>query len=275
MSILGPLLIVAFYGVVIWSTVASGGEEKTVLVIDKSEQIGNQLEDDKNITFLQTPNGELPLDLAISQLNSSDYDAILYLPDFELDNPKGFKVYVKKNLSASSESYIRKNIEKEIEQMRLRKTGVDPNILKNAKVRISLNTKVVDKDGVEKSSNAGVTSIIGIVAGLIIYMFIFLYGVQVMRGVIEEKTNRIIEVVISSVKPFQLMMGKIIGIAGVGLTQIVIWVVLGSVISLVFSTIFGLDQLAEIQQSGGVGAEPSQFWKSRNSTRSFKSLGSI
>lgn len=253
MSILEPLLIVAFYGIIIWSTVASGGEEKSILVIDESQRIGKELEDDDNITFLQTANNSLPLDSAISQLNTSDYDAVLFIPKFRLDDPKGFKVYVKKTLSASTDSYIRKNIEKEIEQIRLRETGVDPNILKEARADISLETKVIDKDGVEKNSNVGIASVIGIVAGFIIYMFIFLYGVQVMRGVIEEKTSRIVEVIISSVKPFQLMMGKIIGIAGVGLTQIVIWVVLGTIISTIFGAIFGLDQIMEMQNNGGVG----------------------
>ncbi|MFT5915219.1 MAG: ABC-2 type transport system permease protein [Flammeovirgaceae bacterium] len=229
MSILGPLLIVAFYGVVIWSAMSSSGEEKTVLVIDESRKIGKHLEDDKGLIFLQTEAGALPLDSAISQFNKSNYDAILFIPDFKIQNPEGFKVYIKKSLSASTDSYIRRNIEKEVEQMRLQNAGIDPAILKDSKIRISLDTKVIDKDGVEKNSNAKITSVIGVAAGFVIYMFIFLYGVQVMRGVIEEKTNRIIEVVISSVKPFQLMMGKIIGIAGVGLTQIMIWVVLGSI----------------------------------------------
>ena len=104
--------------------------------------------------------------------------------------------------------------------------GIDEKLISAIKSNVNIASVEVQEDGTQKESNAGVSMIVGYVCGFMIYMFIFLYGVQVMRGVIEEKTNRIIEVIISSVKPFQLMLGKIIGIALVGLTQFLLWIVI-------------------------------------------------
>ncbi|MDO7744630.1 MAG: ABC transporter permease, partial [Pedobacter sp.] len=99
------------------------------------------------------------------------------------------------------------------------------------KSSVSIDTKKIGETGKEEDSSAGASTIIAYVAGILMFMFIMLYGIQVMRGVIEEKTSRIIEVMISSVKPFQLMMGKIIGIALVGLTQFILWIILTTAIS--------------------------------------------
>jgi ABC-2 type transport system permease protein len=113
----------------------------------------------------------------------------------------------------------------------LNANGIDQKIVNDINaISVKLLTRKNTDDGIEKG-NSGTTTIIGFLGAFLIYFFIFLYGVQVMKGVIEEKTNRIVEVIISSVKPFQLMMGKIIGIAMVGITQFVIWVVLITALS--------------------------------------------
>lgn len=242
MSILGPLLIAAFYGIIIWSTVSSGSD-KRILVVDESSYFKGKFADAEKLSFVY---GVDSLDATIASLGNSAYDAVLYIPKFDLENPTGFQVYSVQTISPSTESSIRKTIEKEIEGLRLENRGVDVSLLKEVKTRVKLETKLRDKDGKEKDSNTLASTIIGIISGIVIYMFIFLYGVQVMRGVLEEKISRIVEVIISSVKPFQLMLGKIIGIAGVGLTQILIWIVLGSVITFV-STIFFADQLAAME----------------------------
>ena len=111
-------------------------------------------------------------------------------------------------------------------------------ILKNIKTNINLVTYKIEEGGTEKKSFTEVNMIVGMVASLMIYMFIFLFGSQLMRGVIEEKTNRIVEVIVSSVKPFQLMAGKIIGVALVGLTQFLLWVVFTAMIVGAFQTAF-------------------------------------
>jgi ABC-2 type transport system permease protein len=128
-------------------------------------------------------------------------------------------------------NYINNTIGNVIERDRIRiKYDVKISELKALKPEIDVLTISLDESGVEEESFAMLNMIIGFSGAILIYVFIFLYGVQVMRGVIEEKTNRIIEVIISSVKPFQLMLGKILGIALVGLTQFLLWVMLTSVI---------------------------------------------
>ena len=242
MSILGPLLIASFYGIIIWSTVSSG-DDKRILVVDESNHFKGKFTDVEKLSFFY---GTEPLEQTIESLGNSTYNAVLYIPKFDLEKPKGFQVYSVQTISPSTESNIRKTIEKEIEGLKLANKGVDIALLKEVKTKIKLETKLRDKDGKEKDSNTLAATIIGIVSGIVIYMFIFLYGVQVMRGVLEEKISRIVEVIISSVKPFQLMLGKIIGIAGVGLTQILIWIVLGSVLVFV-ATFFFADQLAAME----------------------------
>jgi ABC-2 type transport system permease protein len=122
--------------------------------------------------------------------------------------------------------HIETVLSNDIEKFKLAKYGINQATMDAAKTNVSLVTKKIDETGQENSANTEVSMMVGLFSGLLIYMFIFLYGVQVMRGVIEEKTSRIIEVIISSVKPFELMMGKIIGIALVGLTQFLLWIVL-------------------------------------------------
>lgn len=126
------------------------------------------------------------------------------------------------------------------------------------KTPISVKTIKFGDDGEIKQSSTEIAMGLGFAMSFIIYMFIFMYGVQVMRGVIEEKSNRIIEVIISSVKPFQLMMGKIVGVAMVGLTQFLMWVILTGAIILIGSAIFmpGLDA-ESIQQASSISQLPS------------------
>src|SRR4030095_244343 len=132
---------------------------------------------------------------------------------------------------------IESTIQKEIESMKLKAQGINQETLDQIKTKVRVNTRTLTEQGEEETS-AGLTTAVGMIGGVLIYMFIFLYGAQVMRGVIEEKTNRIVEVIISSVRPFQLMMGKIIGIALVGLTQFLLWIVLTVGISTAVTNVF-------------------------------------
>jgi len=132
-------------------------------------------------------------------------------------------------------------MKKVIEDEKLKAQGIDPEIIKSAKADINLSTIRVEDDGAEKESYTEVEVGIAIFAGIMIYFFIFMFGAQVLKGVMEEKQNRIVEVIISSVKPFQLMMGKIVGIALVGLTQFLLWIFLTGFILIVFQGIVGLE----------------------------------
>ena len=119
-------------------------------------------------------------------------------------------IYSDKQVSLSVRGQIEKLIENKAEKIKLAEAGIDPQTLKAANIRFELNTIILGAEGEEATGNAEVSLGVGFVSGFLIYIFIFMYGAMVMRGVIEEKTNRIVEVIISSVKPFQLMMGKIV-----------------------------------------------------------------
>jgi len=131
-------------------------------------------------------------------------------------------MYSNKEIPLATKLYVTKTIEKELEKQKLRAYGIDKPI----RIDIKVLSNIISEDGEINESSSEITMVLSILSGVLIYFFIFMYGAQVMRGVIEEKTNRIIEVIISSVKPFQLMMGKIVGIAMVGLTQFLLWIVL-------------------------------------------------
>ena len=124
--------------------------------------------------------------------------------------------------------FISNALDKELEKEKLKAHHIEnlDNIMKSVATKVNLRDITLTEEGGEKESHAGIAMGIGYVGGMLIYFFIFLFGAMVMRGVIEEKTSRIVEVIISSVRPFQLMMGKIIGVGLVGLTQFLLWVIL-------------------------------------------------
>lgn len=222
MTLIGPLLMAGLMIVPVW---LSQVEEKTqkILVVDETTVIGKTISNTEKLYF---DVGNITLEEAKSSLHSSDYSAILYIPISVFNNPTGVMMFYKQQPGITTQRYIEKAIEKEIEDSKLAASGIDKTILKSIQTNVKIATINLPESGVEEKSSTEASMVIGLFAGILIYMFIFLYGVQVMRGVIEEKTNRIIEVIISSVKPFQLMLGKIIGVALVGLTQFILWIIL-------------------------------------------------
>lgn len=138
------------------------------------------------------------------------------------------------------EEHIRDVMKKEVETQKLLASGVDPDIMEQVKTEVSLSVIRMDEQGGEKETFSEVQFILGMFLAMLIYFFILLFGGQVMQGISEEKGSRIIEVIVSSVKPFQLMMGKIIGVSLVALTQFVMWVFLTGAIYLGFSAFVGL-----------------------------------
>ena len=183
-----------------------------------------RLPDSKTLKF-HFLDKDMSIEEGKQMLKSEEYYALLFIPKNIVSQPL-IELYSKKESTRSISSYVEAKLEKEIQNEKLRIKGVDPDVLQTSKIELEILTKVVQEDGQEKESFTMVTMILGVAGGFLIYIFIFMYGSQVMRGVIEEKTNRIIEVIISSVKPFELMMGKIVGVAMVGLTQFLLWIVL-------------------------------------------------
>lgn len=209
-------------------------ETKTVAVIDESGLFYQKFKNSDNIKF-----HDLVSDIQSAKANftkSGDY-ALLYIPKTEVTLPSNAILYSENNVTLSVSSYIKNVMTRQIEELKLgarlkdlQKDEKSPvnvdDILRSIKTTVDINTMKIGEDGKESKSYTEVSMILGMFAGILIYFFIFLFGSQVMRGVIEEKTSRIVEVIISSVKPFQLMMGKIIGVGLVGLTQFLLWVIL-------------------------------------------------
>lgn len=236
MTFLTPLLIAGIYGLIGYFTYKGISDtHDKIAVISTNKTLTEKLATDKNVTYVYENKS---LDQMKKSLKNSDYDYILYLPEFSLATPKGIELFGSKQAGLSLSNRVSGDIEELIRNQKLKESGIAQSDLDQLKTAVDISTKKIAETGLEEESSAGASTVIAFIAGVLMFMFIMLYGVQVMRGVIEEKTSRIIEVMISSVKPFQLMMGKIIGIALVGLTQFILWIVLTFTISTVAITVF-------------------------------------
>lgn len=235
MTILAPLLMVLFYGLIFYFMFNRdlGDSMKRIYVSDNSGLFTGKLKNKTNLEFVyglvENEVEELKL------IESEGYYAVLNIPKVTYDNVKGISLVANDQPSITTINYIEKEMEQVVKELKLKQYGIDQTVIKRInKTNVAIKTAKVTSRGLQ-SGSAGASTAIGYVCAILIYLFIFLYGVQVMRGVIEEKSNRIIEVIISSLKPFELMMGKITGIALVGLTQFIIWILiifaLGSAVS--------------------------------------------
>lgn len=231
MTFLTPLIIAGFYGIMIYFSIqGASGTFSKIAVVNENKTLTEKLVSTKNRSYVY-------VDKSLAEMKSgigkSGFDYILYLPEFKLDEPNGTQLLGAKQAGLSLNSKVEEDLENIIRTQKLKESGIAQKDLERLKSSVNIETRKIDETGKEENSSAGATMIIGSASGILMFMFILIYGIQVMRGVIEEKTSRIIEVMISSVKPFQLMMGKIIGIALVGLTQFILWIVLSITISTV------------------------------------------
>lgn len=242
MTFVTPMLFVLFYAGIIWTAIGST-DTKEVLVLDESGLMKEGFKDSKNVKFNFTNS---PIEEAKQEFELGNNSALLHIPPDVVDNPRSVRIYARKNVSLELKSKLENYIEGQIEDMRLRAAGITPEVIAEAKVNVSAQTINLSQ-GEEKESNSGAATVIAVICGMIIYFAVLLYGTQVMRSVTEEKTSRIIEVIISSVKPFQLLIGKIVGVALVGLTQFTLWIVL-SILLVSGAGYMVRDKMENIQQ---------------------------
>ncbi len=237
-SILGPVFMAA---VIILPTyfATQGVEQKEVLVLDESELFADHFTSDDELVFEII---DADIEEAKQKMQDDDFYGLIYIPEIDLENPGGYKFYSGSNPSLAVVGKIEGTIDWRVEDLRLQQSGLDTEVIESFKVNTSIDTINLSSTGTEKSSSSGAATAIGYIAAFLIYMFIFIYGAQCMRGVIEEKNTRIVEVIVSSVKPFHLMIGKIIGIAAVGLTQFIVWILLSSMVVAGISSVMGLDK---------------------------------
>jgi ABC-2 type transport system permease protein len=235
MTILGPILMASIWVIPIYLANISD-EQKTIQVLDESGIYVSKFRNTDEFTFVPI---SIDIETAKKNLDISGNYALLYIPCSALSGniPRAGILYSHRQPSLDLTAYLKDVMKKEVEREKLLENGISQDVIKSINASVFLNTIKIDSDGYEEKSFTEVSMILGIVSGILIYMFIFMYGAQVMRGVIEEKTSRIVEVIVSSVKPFQLMMGKIVGVALVGLTQFLLWIFLTLAIVSVFKIV--------------------------------------
>ena len=283
MTLLGPLLIVGFLSLAIY--ISTQQEKKyEVLVLDESGDVfmnsiidNNRKYNDKyNLTFTSSDENYQNLvyeDVQEEFKNDDNYNLLLYIPKNILRSNISKCLY-KEVPSLKAQKHLTSIINKTIELEKLKVEGWD--IEKYESIKTSINLDVIDIEHLE-NQNIQKRAAVGYIFAIIVYMFILLFGVQVMRGVIEEKTNRVIEVIVSSVKPFQLMMGKIIGIALVGLTQFGVWVILSILLMFTVFTFYFPNQYDAANQAKNIPnqvqvAENIQLEEQNNDTIEFSEV---
>ena len=246
MTFLSPLFIVALLSLIAYLTSVNNEKVRTISVLDESGILSETLISSDQILY-ESLNG-MDLEDAKTTSNSNKAYGLLHVPDLALEDvSEKIKFYSKESPSLSLISSLESKIEKRIGELTLKKMGVDLSKISASKTYVNINQE--DFEGV-KTSKAGsfLKLIFGAVAGYLLFMFIIIYGNLIMRSVIEEKSSRIIEVIISSVKPIQLMLGKIFGTSLAGITQFAIWVILIAILSFAASNFFGIDLSANPQQ---------------------------
>ncbi|MFM6938824.1 MAG: ABC transporter permease, partial [Aquirufa sp.] len=221
-SLLAPVLITAIYAIPIWLAMKDK-EQKQIAIFDQSHLLKSADLQDKELVFTFT---NTPEQAYKTQFAKAGYDAFVSIPVDVLANPKGVHIYSSKNIGLTLKESVERLIQNKVRQELMYKAGISEKVYEDTQVDIDSETITVSENGGETSSSSAGAMILAGIMGLILYVTLLLYGSQVMNGVIEEKSSRIIEVIISSVKPYQLMLGKIIGVGLVGLTQFVLWIVL-------------------------------------------------
>ncbi|TFV96223.1 ABC transporter permease [Algoriphagus kandeliae] len=256
-TLLTPLIFPAIMAIFIWIAVEEKENQalRIIEVVDENDLFFLESSEQYAFSF-----SSRSVDEAKDMVKNGDRYGFLYIPKINLEKPEGITYYGEENPNMNLISYLRSSLKKKIEDQRLFESGIDPEILSQIRTSVDVKAITLDEGGGERVSDATVNYAIGFIAGILIYMFIFIYGNQIMQGVIEEKSSRIVEILVSSLRPFQLMMGKIVGIAGVGLTQLLIWIVLIGTLTTLVTGILGMQmpqqQAMELAQGEMTQAVP-------------------
>lgn len=247
LTFLTPFLFAALVFVPLWLSSIKGDEVHTIAILDSTGKYVPLFEDTETYRFIHS---DQSMD-TYKQIPDKEIFAFLTITEDLLENPKAATLYSKKQIPGELSRLVNMTLKKQIESDKLATFNI-PNlkeIIKESKINFNIQTIKWGDDGSEKQSSSVVASITGVIFTMLIYMFIMIYGAMVMQGVMEEKTNRIIEIMISSVKPFDLMMGKIIGIGFVGLTQVFLWAVMTFILITGGTFFLGGGMESEILQS--------------------------
>ena len=239
MTLLTPLFMIGVFVVPILVAVTS--EDKTTIAIIDNNKI-NEFRLTSNLNLEYTYLNELNLEQHKTTLIET-FDFLLYIPEIDSIQQieSSIEVYSINQMSLSIKQNVENQIDKKLTNIYLLQSGINPDQIIKSQSKSRIKTYVVDEKGENTKGNSEASFGIGLVGGFLIYIFIFMYGTMVMKSVIEEKTNRIVEIIISSVKPFELMLGKIISVALVGLSQFAMWIILGFVFLLIANSLIPSD----------------------------------
>lgn len=249
MTFLSPLIMIGLIAVVAYLSQLNKDKQRSISVLDESGYLTDLFQNTETTTYNYL--ADIDLETAIALVKEREDYGLLHIGDaLSPDHtPVYFKFYSKDSPSITVISSLESKIERRLREMKLQADGVSLDQIQSSKTQINISQESFEGEKSSKIDNI-VKLAFGGMAGYLLFMFIIIYGNMIMRSVIEEKTSRIIEIIISSVKPVQLMLGKIIGTSLAGVTQFVIWILLGGVLIVVVTAIFGIDvsQLQTPQQ---------------------------
>ena len=240
-TLLIPLVFPAVIGGMIYLAIQNekNKEQEVVQIIDKNNFL--QFQDTERYRF-EYPTFDL--DTAKQIFSKSKDFALIYIPKIDIYQPKGILFYAKSAPGINVVNDFEFMIGSKIRDIKLTQLGLTHEQLDMLKTSVHIESINIAKAGNEKKNNAQITFGIGYVSGFLIYIFLFIYGGQVMQGVIEEKSSKTVEIIVSTVRPFQMMLGKVVGVASVGIFQFLIWIVLISIISFVGATVLGFTEFS-------------------------------
>ena len=220
-TLLTPLLMIALIFAPMLIAGYSGESEKRIAVVDDSKIIAQQLQNTNEIKFEATP---LPIELARNEY--SNWHAVLHIGKDIMENPADVRMYTNGTSSMSTEHNVQMQVTMALQAEKMKKHNIDSSVMQDLNTGASLQSMKNEANEEDSASSTTVATVLAYVLSFLLYMFLILYGVMVMQSVIEEKNNRVLEVLVSTVRPFDMMMGKILGVASVALLQIVIWIAL-------------------------------------------------
>jgi ABC-2 type transport system permease protein len=236
-TILLPLIFPTLMGILIYVALQQekNASQEVVHYLDESGLFRPR---DRQFTFKAFSG---PLEDAKKAFAHDDSFGLLYIPQISIYDPVGIVLYTKVSPSPNDIGALESMLEDQLKENKMHQLRLDAKVLDSLKTDISIKTVTLTETGQEQTSDSNLLFIAGMVAGIMMYLFIFIYGAQIMQGIIEEKTSKVVEIIISSVRPFQLMMGKILGLASVGLLQFLIWIILITTLSTLVFLIFGIE----------------------------------
>ncbi|MEM7101661.1 MAG: ABC transporter permease [Bacteroidota bacterium] len=257
-----PLAIAIFIMVVGW--IFSNNTEELRIAVKDDTGVVKVIKDSPSVKFKVM--NDVDLEDLRKTYQDKDFDGILYIPEYGENLMKeDFKAtyYSEQQLGIMTKEMVQNQLERKFREHKIDQSNIDRKMLDGLDTSFDIKEKSADLESSEeeKSISAELATVMGMFMGFIMYLVVFIYGSMVMRSVMEEKTSRIVEVMISSVKPFQLMMGKIVGVGGVGLTQVLIWAILIPVVVTVVGLLFPVDpsSMQEMSAAGEVDVEEMEF----------------